>query len=70
MAMTLLPYVAGAQGGASGGVMELGVIGGLVLAGVVKAMLRYGWRRLRAPGGRHRQLAARIAGQRYPEGEG
>jgi hypothetical protein len=41
-------------GPASAGLLELGVVGGLVLAGVVKSGLRYGWRRLIAPPGRHR----------------
>jgi hypothetical protein len=53
--MRLLPYVAGGPGGMSGGLAELGVIGGLVLAGAVKRGLRYGWRRLTAPKGRHRR---------------
>lgn len=35
-------------------VLEAAVLGGLVLAAVVKVALRYGWRRLTAPKGRHR----------------
>jgi hypothetical protein len=52
--VTLLPYVTGNAGGASAGLLELGVVGGLVLAGVVKSGLKYGRRRLTAPAGRHR----------------
>lgn len=52
--MRLLPYVAGGQGGMSGGLLEVAVIVGLVLAGVVKLGLRHGWRHLTAPKGRHR----------------
>jgi hypothetical protein len=33
---------------------EVAVIGGLVLAGSAKWELKYGWRRLIAPKGRHR----------------
>ena len=35
-------------------VIELAIVGGLVLAAMVKVALRYGWRRLTAPRGRHR----------------
>jgi hypothetical protein len=35
-------------------VMEFGIIGGLLLAAIVKTLLRFGWRRLTAPKGRHR----------------
>jgi hypothetical protein len=34
--------------------LHFAVAGGLALAGVVKVALRYGWRRLTAPKGRHR----------------
>jgi hypothetical protein len=50
----LLPFVAGGPGGVSSRLTELGVIGGLALAGVVKWGLRHGWRHLTAPRGRHR----------------
>jgi hypothetical protein len=51
-AVVLLPYVAGNSGGASGGLVELGVIGGVVLAAAVKSGLRYGWRPLGSPKGK------------------
>jgi len=34
--------------------LEAAVLGGLVLAGAVKVVLRYGWKRVTAPRGRHR----------------
>ena len=52
--MVLLPYVAASPGGVSEGLLELGVVGGLALAAVVKSGLRCGWKRLAAPRGRHR----------------
>jgi hypothetical protein len=48
----LLPYIAGNSGGVSGGMLEIGVLGGLVLAAIVKSGLRYGWRRLGSPKGK------------------
>jgi hypothetical protein len=44
--VVLLPYVTGGASGAGGGLAELGVIGGLVLAAVVKWGLKFAWRRL------------------------
>jgi hypothetical protein len=35
-------------------VLEASIAGGLLLAAIVKTVLRYGWRRLTAPRGRHR----------------
>jgi hypothetical protein len=55
--MRLLPYVAG-----PGGALELGVVGGLVLAAAVKWGLRRTWRRLTAPRGRHQGGACRASG--------
>jgi hypothetical protein len=37
----------------SSALYEVAILGGLVLAGVVKWGLRRSWRRLRAPKGRH-----------------
>jgi hypothetical protein len=34
--------------------LEYAIFGGLALADLAKVLLRYGWRRLTAPGGRHR----------------
>jgi hypothetical protein len=48
----LLPYVAGSSGGVSGGLLYLGMVGGLVLAAVVKSGLRLAWRRATAKGKR------------------
>lgn len=52
--MRLPPYVIGGPGGVSSGLTELGVIGGLALAGLLKWGLKYGWRRVSARRGRHR----------------
>lgn len=52
--MQLLPYIAGGSGGLGEALTEAGMIGGLVLAGLVKWGLRYSWRRVTAPRGRHR----------------
>lgn len=41
--MVLLPYVAGGPGAVSGGVLELGMVAGLVLAGGVKWSLGRAW---------------------------
>jgi hypothetical protein len=56
--MVLLPYV---TGGAGGGLVELGVAGGLVLAASVKWGLKFTWRRMSAPRGRHQQVSGRPA---------
>lgn len=56
--MTLLPYVTGNAGGASAGLLELGVAGGLVLAAVAKWGLGRAWpgvfRKAHPGTGRHR----------------
>jgi hypothetical protein len=54
--MQLLPYVTTGPGGASGGVLELAVIGGLVLGDAVKWGLKRAWRKVAAPRGRHRSV--------------
>lgn len=41
--MVLLPYVVGNPGGVSGGALELGMAGGLMLAAVVKWGLGRAW---------------------------
>ena len=38
--------------------MVAAALGGLALAGAIKFGLKYGWRRLRAPKGRHRGARA------------
>ena len=58
MGVMLLPYV---SGGASGDLLELAVIGGLVLAAVVKWGLKRAWHRLTGPRGRHRGSSASVA---------
>lgn len=66
-AVVLLPYIAGSSGGASGVALELGMVGGLVLAAIVKWGLRFAWKRLSAPRGRHRGgPAPRRPGVRSP----
>jgi hypothetical protein len=54
----LLPYVTTGPGGASGGVLELALLGGLVLGDAAKWGLRRAWRRLAAPRGRHRAASS------------
>jgi hypothetical protein len=44
----------GEVSGISSAAVEFGIAGGVVLAGLVKLLLRYGWHRLTAPKGRHR----------------
>jgi hypothetical protein len=51
--VVLLPFVGG-QGGMGEGLADAAVIGGLMLAGLVKWGLKRGWRRVAAPRGRHR----------------
>ncbi len=44
----------------NGQLLEFGIVGGVALAAVVKAVLRFAWQRVTAPRGRHRRRLFRL----------